>query len=77
MNGTLFRYGPAAPQVAFRSPAAAASAHPPGPQLRRHLVLVAGLTEGLLFAPYAQQLADAAARAGYALVQAQLASSYQ
>ncbi|KAI8474295.1 MAG: hypothetical protein J3K34DRAFT_518253 [Monoraphidium minutum] len=73
MQGLLFRYGPAAPQIALRSGGSSGGAAPHA----RHLVLVHGLTEGLLFAPYAQQLAAGAERAGYALVQAQLRSSYQ
>ncbi|KAF6261958.1 hypothetical protein COO60DRAFT_1625154 [Scenedesmus sp. NREL 46B-D3] len=42
-----------------------------------HLVLVGGLTDGLLFAPYREKLAAAAAGLGWSLVQAQLTSSYQ
>ena len=69
MQGALFRYGPAPAQVAF------CSAAPSFP--RHHLVLIAGLTEGLHGLPYTEQLSAAAAGAGYALVQAQLTSSYQ
>lgn len=82
MQGTLFRYGSGPAQIAFCSSSssgssgAAGAAPAPAPPLRRHLVLVAGLTEGLLALPYAPALAAAAARAGYALVQAQLTSSY-
>jgi hypothetical protein len=88
MQGVLFRYGAAQPQVAFLvggpgappaaraplAPAAAAGGRGRGP---RHLVLVSGLTEGLLFAPYTEQLARAADGAGWSLVLAQLSSSYQ
>jgi hypothetical protein len=74
MHGVIFRYGPGSAQVAFRSsvPSAAAAGAPP-----RHLVLVGGLTDGLLALPYAPQLSSSAAAAGYELVQAQLSSSYQ
>jgi hypothetical protein len=85
MHGVLFRYGPAPAQVAFRSapgaaPGGGASPHPPPPPHpppRRHLVLVGGLTDGLLALPYAEALAAEAEGTGYTLVQAQLSSSYQ
>jgi len=71
MQGVLFRYGPAAPQIAFRSSTTTGSS-----TARHHLILVAGLTDGLLALPYAPRLAAAAEAAGYSLVQAQLSSSY-
>ncbi len=68
MQGTLIKYGPSPTHVAFLSNQP--KAHP------RHLVLVGGLTDGLLFAPYAPHLAAAAQKNGFTLVQAQLSSSY-
>lgn len=68
MQGTLFKFGPGSAQLAFK-------AH--GPASTRQLVLVGGLTDGLLFAPYVTQLAAEAGRLGWGLVQAQLTSSYQ
>jgi pimeloyl-ACP methyl ester carboxylesterase len=67
MHGVLFKYGPSAANVAFKS----------HPQHSRHLVLIGGLTDGLLFAPYCHQLSEAAGAAGWSLVQAQLTTSYQ
>jgi hypothetical protein len=77
MQGVLFRYGPAAPHIAFRSTPPASTTTSSSAAGPRHLVLVAGLTEGLLALPYAQSLAVAAEAAGYSLVQAQLRSCYQ
>lgn len=69
MQGTLFKFGPSSAQLAFKSHTASSS--------RRQLVLLGGLTDGMLFAPYAAQLAAEAERHGWGLVQAQLTSSYQ
>lgn len=74
MQGVLFKYGPGSAHVAFRSPATAKHPHCHG---QLHLVLVGGLTDGLLFAPYCQKLAEAVGGLGWQLVQAQLTSSYQ
>ena len=52
MKGLLVRYGPSASHLAFISDAAAGH--------RRHIILVGGLTDGLLFAPYAPALRAAA-----------------
>ncbi|KAI7838132.1 hypothetical protein COHA_008063 [Chlorella ohadii] len=65
MEGTLFRYGPAAANVAFLS-----GRHP------RHVVLVGGLTDGLLFAPYVRPLAAKLEERRWALVQTLLSSSH-
>ncbi|KAL4457642.1 hypothetical protein ABPG75_012507 [Micractinium tetrahymenae] len=65
MEGTLFRYGPAAANVAFMS-----GRHP------RHVVLVGGLTDGLLFAKYCRPLAAKLEAARWSLVQALLSSSH-
>jgi hypothetical protein len=67
MKGCLAKYGPGASHVCF--------VHEPLAQ--KHLVLVGGLTDGLLFAPYTHQVAQAASKHGFSLVQAQLTSSYQ
>lgn len=64
---------PASPPAGEPGASAAAAARP---EPTRCLVLVAGLTEGLLALPYAGALAAAAAERGYSLVQAQLSSSY-
>jgi hypothetical protein len=74
MQGTLFKYGPGSAHVAFKSPATAKHARCSG---QLHLVLLGGLTDGLLFAPYCEKLAAAAGDLGWSLVQAQLTSSYQ
>lgn len=65
MEGVLFRYGPAAANVAFMS-----GRHP------RHVVLVGGLTDGLLFAPYCRPLAAKLEAAQWSLVQTLLSSSH-
>jgi hypothetical protein len=67
LQGLLFKYGPSSSHLAFQV----------NHSLKKHLLLVGGLTDGLLFAPYCHQLADAAAQHGYSLVQAQLTSSCQ
>lgn len=64
-QGTLFRYGPAAANVAFLS-----GRHP------RHVVLVGGLTDGLLFAPYVRPLAAKLEERRWSLVQTLLSSSH-
>jgi len=56
--------------------AAAAPAAPPPPRPRLHVVLLSGLTEGLLALPYAPLLAERCASLSLELVQAQLRSSY-
>ncbi|GBF96132.1 hypothetical protein Rsub_08880 [Raphidocelis subcapitata] len=76
MQGWLIRYGPGPAQLAFRSGSGGASGGG-GPRTPRALVLVAGLTDGLMALPYVPQLEAAAEAAGYSLVQAQLSSSYQ
>lgn len=76
MQGVLFKYGPASAHIAFKSTTSqlrTASSVTPAAQ-QRYLVVVGGLTDGLLFAPYCQQLAEID---GWTLVQAQLTSSYQ
>ncbi|PRW56053.1 UPF0613 -like [Chlorella sorokiniana] len=65
MEGTLFRYGPAAANVAFLS-----GRHP------RYVVLVGGLTDGLLFAPYVRPLAARLEERRWSLVQVLLSSSH-
>lgn len=67
LQGTLFKYGPGPSHLAFRSGAPSA----------RCVVLVGGLTDGLLFAPYCGLLSERLAAEGWGLVQAQLSSSYQ
>jgi hypothetical protein len=75
MQGLLFKYGPEAAHIAFKSSPSAETTCTGRSQL--HLVLIGGLTDGLLFAPYAEQLATAVGKLGWSLVQAQLRSSYQ
>ena len=65
MDGVLFKYGPGAAHVAFAS----------GARHRRHVVLVGGLTDGLLALPYAAALAAGLEAQRWGLVQAQLGSS--
>ncbi|PNW82539.1 hypothetical protein CHLRE_06g283034v5 [Chlamydomonas reinhardtii] len=67
ISGTLTRYGPAGPQVALLAGA---------PGVARAVVLVGGLTDGLLFAPYVATLTDALARRGWAAVHASLQSAW-
>eukprot|EP00879_Flechtneria_rotunda_P009118 GHRR01009546.1.p1 GENE.GHRR01009546.1~~GHRR01009546.1.p1 ORF type:complete len:358 (+),score=102.20 GHRR01009546.1:188-1261(+) len=74
MQGVLFKYGQAPTHIAFKSPPAVQHPRCKG---QLHLVLVGGLTDGLMFAPYCQQLASAVGSMGWTLVQAQLTSSYQ
>jgi pimeloyl-ACP methyl ester carboxylesterase len=79
MAGVLHRYGPSPHQLAFVSPGVSSSpsSFPPSPRHPRlHVVLLSGLTEGLLALPYAPLLAEKCAELGCALVQAQLRSSY-
>ena len=61
MQGTLIRYGAASEQVAFIS-----GSH------KRHVLLIAGLTEGLMSIAYAQPLASALDSIGWSLVQVQV-----
>lgn len=67
MQGTLLQYGPKAEHLAFASNLSCS----------KQVVLIGGLTDGLLFAPYAPALASALATRGWSLLQAQLSSSYQ
>ncbi|KAG2447791.1 hypothetical protein HYH02_007248 [Chlamydomonas schloesseri] len=67
ISGTLTRYGPAGPQVALVAGAAGAT---------RAVVLVGGLTDGLLFAPYVAPLTEALSKRGWAAVHASLQSSW-
>eukprot|EP00210_Caulerpa_lentillifera_P000714 g691.t1 len=66
MKGELFRYGQNSAQVAFQS-----GNH------RRHLVLIPGLTNGLLSLPYAPGLAATLDSQSWSLVQPLMSSSYQ
>lgn len=84
MAGTLHRYGPLAHQLAFIASPPEPTWPPPPPTL--HVVLLAGLTEGLLALPYAPHLAGRIAAINsvprprdlghVSLVQVQLRSSY-
>ncbi len=65
-QGTLFRYGEASPLLALQQ-----GGH------SRHVVLVGGLTDGMLFATYCEPLAEALDALGWSTVHAQLSSSYQ
>jgi hypothetical protein len=99
MAGVLHRYGPLPHQLAFISPTATATATAPPPPKAEprgadarppakaaaavHVVLVSGLTEGLLALPYAPALVGALSAASerldglrLSLVQVQLRSSY-
>eukprot|EP00877_Chromochloris_zofingiensis_P007835 jgi/Chrzof1/3304/Cz12g20080.t1 len=67
MQGLLFKYGHKSTHVAFMS----------NPQHKQHIVLVGGLTDGLLPTPYCAALTSAAKQLGWSVVQAQLSSSYQ
>ncbi len=73
MDGTLIRYGPKAPFVAFVSPAVASTAKQ---GQNRALVAVGGLSCGLLFAEYLAPLQTELARAGTFLCQPLLSSSH-
>lgn len=66
MQGTLLRYGPANEHLAFLSAG--------GP---RHVLLIAGLTEGLLGCSYAPQLAAELQAIGWTLVQVQVGAYSQ
>ena len=66
LQGTLFKYGPGPSHVAMMT-----GRH------SRHLVLVGGLTDGLLALPYAPQLHRRLDEASWSCVQCQLTSSYQ
>lgn len=67
LQGLLFKYGHKSTHVAFMS----------NPQHKQHIVLVGGLTDGLLPTPYCAALTSAAKQLGWSVVQAQLSSSYQ
>lgn len=64
VQGTLFKYAGKQGNIAFRS-----GSH------RRHLVLVGGLGDAFLFAPYATVLAKELNTIGWSLVQTMLSSS--
>ncbi|GMH32566.1 hypothetical protein BSKO_00400 [Bryopsis sp. KO-2023] len=66
MQGALFRYGEESPQLAFQS-----NLH------TSHVVLVGGLTDGLIPVPYTELLSTTLDSMGWSLVQAQLSSAYQ
>jgi len=66
MQGTLFRYGPKPAQVAFKSGNHSC-----------HVVIIGGLTDGLLFAKYVPILAKRLETLGASLVQPLLTSSHQ
>ncbi|PSC72892.1 UPF0613 -like [Micractinium conductrix] len=65
MEGRLFRYGRGAANVAFMS-----GRHP------RHVIMIGGLTDGLLFAPYCRPLAARLEDERWSLVQTLLSSSH-
>ncbi|KAG2430183.1 hypothetical protein HXX76_010282 [Chlamydomonas incerta] len=67
ISGTLTRYGPAGPQVALLAGA---------PGATRAVVIVGGLTDGLLFAPYVAPLTEALSKLGWAAVHASLQSAW-
>ena len=78
MDGTLIKYGPKAPCVAFVSPALSptlGSTLSPAGQ-RRALVAVGGLSDGLLFAGYLAPLQRELRKAGTYLCQPLLSSSH-
>jgi hypothetical protein len=66
MEGELIRYSPTSEHVAFVS-----GKHP------RHVILIAGLTEGLLALSYSKPLSKALDGLGWSLVQIQVASTFQ
>ncbi len=69
MQGYLHRYGPRPVHVAFISP-------PQAPSAAKHLVLIHGMTEGLLYATYVPTVTRALQAAGWSVVQAQHSGSY-
>ena len=62
MKGSLIRYGPACENVAFIS----------NEHHLRHVLLIAGLTEGLMSLAYAEPLSRALDALGWSLVQIQV-----
>ncbi|GLC57312.1 hypothetical protein PLESTB_001210500 [Pleodorina starrii] len=70
LSGSLVRYGSAGPQVAFL--VGAAKARP-----AKAVVMVGGLTDGLLFAPYVERLSAELSRRGWLAVHASIQSSWQ
>lgn len=66
MEGLLFKYGPNACHTAFLS----------ARQHRRHVIVLGGLTDGLLPTAYVPALAARCDQQGWAMVQALLSSSY-
>lgn len=65
LQGTLFRYGPAPAQVAFRSG-----------DFKVQVIFIGGLTDGLLATEYIEPLAQALEAEKWSLVQPLLSSSY-
>lgn len=62
----MFKYGEASPLLALRHG-----------EHTKHLVLLGGLTDGMLYASYCEPLARAMEQHGWSTVHAQLSSSYQ
>lgn len=73
LSGLLVRYGSAGPQVAFLANVTHASSERP----KRAVVMVGGLTDGLLYAPYVEPLSAALSGRGWLAVHACIQSSYQ
>lgn len=67
LPGTLVRYGSAGPQVALLCGPASAS---------RALILIGGLTDGLLYAPYVVPMTKEMTARGWMVVHASLQSSW-
>ncbi|CAI5525510.1 unnamed protein product, partial [Closterium sp. Naga37s-1] len=65
MRGVLFRWGEMGVKVAFRSS-----------DFPRHVIILGGLTDGLLPTQYTARLASELATAHWSLLQTQLSSSY-
>ncbi|CAI5462927.1 unnamed protein product [Closterium sp. Yama58-4] len=65
MRGVLFRWGEMGVKVAFRSS-----------DFPRHVIILGGLTDGLLPTQYTARLASSLAAAHWSLLQTQLSSSY-
>ncbi|CAI5532957.1 unnamed protein product [Closterium sp. Naga37s-1] len=65
MRGVLFRWGEMGVKVAFRSS-----------DFPRHVIILGGLTDGLLPTQYTARLASELAAAHWSLLQTQLSSSY-
>ena len=64
MLGTLIRYGVNCEHLAFIS----------SPQHKKHVLLISGLTEGLMSIAYASPLASALDKIGWSLVQVQVSN---